>query len=80
MKHVVVHRPDEDVKGDENDEVETKLIDDTSRDNISRTTIFYANQMLRTIAVCYRDLSSWPPEGAELSEQNEVCFHFRHVI
>ena len=42
-------------------EIETKAIDEFSKDNISRTTIFYANQMLRTIALCYRDFESWPP-------------------
>ncbi|KAF9234118.1 Ca-transporting ATPase [Melanogaster broomeanus] len=36
-------------------------IDKNSQENISRTIIFYANQTLRTIAVCYRDFGTWPP-------------------
>jgi Ca2+-transporting ATPase len=43
------------------DEVETMLINKRGRENISRTIIFYANQTLRTIALCYRDFDSWPP-------------------
>ena len=42
-------------------EIETEEIDEIARDNISRTIIFYANQMLRTIVLCYRDFESWPP-------------------
>jgi Ca2+-transporting ATPase len=40
-------------------EIETKAIDDIAKDNISRTIIFYAHQMLRTIVLCYRDFESW---------------------
>ncbi|KZS94160.1 calcium-translocating P-type ATPase [Sistotremastrum niveocremeum HHB9708] len=43
-------------------------IDELSRDNISRTIIFYANQTLRTIALCYRDFDSWPPFGGDEEE------------
>ncbi|KAF9242151.1 putative calcium ATPase [Melanogaster broomeanus] len=41
--------------------VVTAEIDANSRENTSRTIIFYANQTLRTIAVCYRDFVTWPP-------------------
>jgi len=36
-------------------EIETKAIDEVTKDNISRTITFYADQMLRTIALCYWD-------------------------
>ncbi|KAG8697568.1 hypothetical protein FRC08_006447 [Ceratobasidium sp. 394] len=58
--HVVVHRPGpqlSDVK-----EVETAPITELE-ENISRTIIFYANQMLRTLALAYRDFEQWPPAG-----------------
>lgn len=55
-KHIVVHQ-----KGASGlDEIETAPIDELAKDNISRTIIFYANQTLRTIALCYRDFPSWP--------------------
>ncbi len=67
--HVVVHKPGE---GPSTDDIEVEPIDDLGLDNISRTTIFYANQMLRTIALCYRDFESWPPQGTVFDDQNEV--------
>ena len=76
VRHVVIARPGDEVKGSEDDEVETKEIDDLSKDNISRTIIFYANQTLRTIAICYRDFDSWPPNGVEKVEADEV----RHSV
>ena len=39
-------------------DIKTRTIDKIARDNISRTIIFYANQMLRTIALCYRNFES----------------------
>ncbi|KLO10815.1 calcium-translocating P-type ATPase [Schizopora paradoxa] len=74
-RHVVVTPPGTDSKErEESKEVETREIDELSKDNISRTIIFYANQMLRTIAVCYRDLDSWPPKqpvDVRVSDSNE---------
>ena len=61
VKHVVVGRPGEQIDESEDGEVETQPIDELAKDNISRTIIFYANQTLRTIAVCYKDLDRWPP-------------------
>lgn len=46
------------------DSVETADFDHQSMSNISKTIIFYANQSLRTIALCYRDFESWPPTDA----------------
>ena len=53
-------------------EIETKAIDEITRDNISRTIIFYANQMLRTIALCYRDFRSWPPAESDSQSDDEA--------
>ncbi|KAF9457841.1 hypothetical protein BDZ94DRAFT_1325934 [Collybia nuda] len=58
----------------DDDEIETQEIDELAEDNITRTIIFYANQTLRTIALCYRDLESWPPRGIERDENDEVPY------
>ncbi|KAL5513644.1 PMC1_2 [Sanghuangporus vaninii] len=71
-RHVVVARPDE-VAKDNEDEIETAAIDNIERDNISRNITFYASQALRTIAVCYRELESWPPKGLD-AEGDEVSY------
>ncbi len=46
-------------------ELDTTTFTEETINNISKTIIFYANQSLRTIALCYRDFESWPPRGAE---------------
>ncbi|KAI5120195.1 hypothetical protein M0805_006301 [Coniferiporia weirii] len=74
-RHVVVARQGEIAKDGEKEEVETKELDDQGRDNISRTIIFYANQTLRTIAVCYRDLDQWPPAGSSAVDADEVPYN-----
>lgn len=72
-RHVVVSKnPDQ--KQHPESEIETKAIDETTKDNISRTIIFYANQMLRTIALCYRDFESWPPPGTHFYSADEVSY------
>lgn len=71
-KHVVVHKPDSPSSSEEKEEIETDELDEVDKDDISRTIIFYANQMLRTIALCYRDFESWPPQGMELTEDKKV--------
>jgi Ca2+-transporting ATPase len=66
--HVVVRQ-----QGADDDELgDVAEIDDFSEENITRTIIFYANQTLRTIALCYRDFPSWPPPGIQASAVNEV--------
>ncbi|TFK28173.1 calcium-transporting ATPase [Coprinopsis marcescibilis] len=55
-------------------EIQAIEIDEMAQQNISRTIIFYANQTLRTIAICYRDLPSWPPAGSQLNSENEVPY------
>ncbi|KAF8340446.1 calcium-translocating P-type ATPase [Cantharellus anzutake] len=70
-KHVVVHQSASmDRKG-----IETHNIGSLEKDNISRTIIFYANQMLRTIALCYRDFDHWPP-AADLDEPDNVPYRY----
>ena len=54
------------------DDIKTGVIDELCRENISRTIIFYANQTLRTIALCYRDFKSWPPRDMATDEQGDV--------
>ncbi|KAH8917115.1 calcium-translocating P-type ATPase [Atractiella rhizophila] len=51
-------------------------LNDETRGNINRTIIYYANQSLRTIALCYRDLPQWPIGSAKAREANggEVPF------
>ena len=65
VRHVVVGKTGEDIEQSEDAVVETREIDALSKDNISRTIIFYANQTLRTIALCYRDFDSWPPVNSD---------------
>ncbi|KAJ7650379.1 Ca-transporting ATPase [Roridomyces roridus] len=73
VSHVVVHRDVSQIQSP-SEVIETAELDELARDNITRTTIFYANQMLRTIALCYRDFESWPPRGVSHDEQNEVAY------
>ena len=55
------------------DDIKTEVIDELAQENISRTIIFYANQTLRTIALCYRDFESWPHDLAiDTDGQGEV--------
>ncbi|KAH8100992.1 calcium-translocating P-type ATPase [Cristinia sonorae] len=70
-KHIVVHEGGQGYNGDE---VEVEDIDELASDNISRTIIFYANQTLRTIGLCYRDFESWPPKGASYVSEDEVAY------
>ncbi|KAL4062136.1 Ca-transporting ATPase [Scleroderma citrinum] len=71
--HHVVLSPNGTKATDVNAPVETIEIDMDAKENISRTIIFYANQTLRTIAICYRDFSNWPPPNLTLTD-GEVSF------
>jgi Ca2+-transporting ATPase len=74
-RHVVVHRDGaNEVPGGSG--IETAPIGLLEEDNISRTITFYASQTLRTIALCYRDFSSWPPKGVHLMDDGEVTIYF----
>lgn len=68
-KHVVVAKP-----GDSKPTgaLEYRDIDELASDNISRTIIFYANQTLRTIALCYRDFDTWPPKNVQYTAVDEA--------
>lgn len=58
---VVVCCPGSETRADSR-EVETAPIAKLE-ENILRTIIFYANQMLRTLAIGYREFRSWSPAG-----------------
>jgi Ca2+-transporting ATPase len=60
--HVVVRQGN----AENTDDVEVAQIGELEAENMSRTIIFYANQTLRTIALCYKDFESWPPRGATM--------------
>ncbi|KAG6919209.1 hypothetical protein DXG01_008507 [Tephrocybe rancida] len=59
--HVVVHSPSLRRDRQEADAVETMIIGPVEEENISRTIAFYAEQSLRTIALCYKEFEEWPP-------------------
>jgi P-type Ca2+ transporter type 2C len=67
---VVVYR--DAAKDKSNGEVETVPIGDFEEDVISHTISSYASQSLRTIALCYRDFSHWPPAGAGMMADDVV--------
>jgi P-type Ca2+ transporter type 2C len=74
-RHVVVYQDgvNEDPSGSG---IETAPIGELEEDNISRTITFYASQMLRTIALCYRDFRRWPPSDVQLLDNEEVSWFF----
>jgi Ca2+-transporting ATPase len=67
IRHVVA----DDTTQSAND-VETALIGELEEDIISRMIALYASQTLRTIALCYRDFPSWPPNGALMTNKAKV--------
>ncbi|KDN36654.1 hypothetical protein RSAG8_10696, partial [Rhizoctonia solani AG-8 WAC10335] len=71
-RHVVVRRPGSPTSSD-NKSIETAPITELEEENISRTIIFYTNQMPRTIASAYRDFEPWPPAGYA-GAQDEVPY------
>jgi P-type Ca2+ transporter type 2C len=68
--HIVIE------KEQSGDDVKTEIIDELDQENTRRTIIFYANQTLRTIALCYREFESWPPRDMATDEQGAVRFLF----
>ncbi|KAL7414094.1 calcium-translocating P-type ATPase [Mrakia frigida] len=56
----------------QSEEIEVADFDEETRQNIDRTIILYANNVLRTIAVCYKDLEQWPP--ANVNSDGEAPF------
>jgi Ca2+-transporting ATPase len=71
-RHVIVS-PGANQASDEDATVETIEIDAYAEVNVSCTIIFYANQSLRTITICYRDFPIWPPPGLHRNEDDDVC-------
>ncbi|KAI1783903.1 P-type ATPase [Ganoderma leucocontextum] len=71
-RHIVVERSSK-----QTDDFETVEIDELALNNIQRSIIFYANQMLRTIAVCYRDFESWPPHGVHAESIDDALYEAR---
>ena len=72
IRHVVAS-PDANQASDEDSAVGTAEIDAYGEVNVSRTIIFYANQSLRTIAICYRDFATWPPPHLHRNADEDVC-------
>lgn len=70
-RHVVVYR-DAASEALSGNGVETVPIGVSEENHISRTIESYASQMLRTIALCYRDFSHWPPACAQVMENDEA--------
>jgi Ca2+-transporting ATPase len=69
--HVIVHQEGGSA-ADDAEHGDVAEIDDFLEENITRTIGLYANQTLRTIALCYRDFPSWPPPGVRASAVDEV--------
>ena len=55
LSHIIISKNPNHTQHTDSD-IKTKTID-----NISWTIIFYMNQILRTIVLCYWDFKSWPP-------------------
>jgi Ca2+-transporting ATPase len=70
--HVVIH-PNQ-AGAANNAEIEATEFTEETTTNIQKTIIFYANQSLRTLALCYRDFPSWPPPGSEDSPTDDVPY------
>ena len=74
-RHIVVHCDEaNNVPGGSG--VQTAPIGELEEDNIQHTITSYASQTLRTIALCYRDFRSWPPNGVQPIHNGEVTHSF----
>lgn len=71
VRHVVVRKSPH---ATDQSEVETESMDEQAEDNINRTIMYYANQSLRTIALCYADFQQWPPAEARSDEYGDIPF------
>ncbi|WWC61624.1 calcium-translocating P-type ATPase, PMCA-type [Kwoniella dejecticola CBS 10117] len=70
VKHVVVSQE----RQSHEDELQVADFNEDTMNNIMKTIIFYANQSLRTIALCYKDFESWPPSGKKGVSSEEVPY------
>lgn len=67
-KHIDVDRNSPDA------EITTSQLSTEAEANVAKTIMFYANQSLRTIALCYRDFESWPPKDSEMDVDGLVTY------
>ena len=77
-RHVVVYR-DATNRATSSNGVESARIGKTEEESISCTIKSYASQKLRTIALCYRDFSHWPPNGARVTDNGEASEMFPSI-
>lgn len=73
-RHGVVKK-DGDYSREHDSELEAHEMDELVNDNI-----FHANQSLRTIALCYKDMEVWPPRGCAVSAEDEVCYCLTYAL
>ncbi|SOV07566.1 related to putative calcium P-type ATPase NCA-2 [Ustilago sp. UG-2017a] len=64
-KHVEVGSTD-------SDSIPIQSLDDAKLEKVNSTITGFANQTLRTLALVYRDLESFPPKDAQFEESGEV--------
>ncbi|GAA5914138.1 hypothetical protein JCM6882_004934 [Rhodosporidiobolus microsporus] len=72
-RHIVVEE-DGGTKPDDEESLSTADFTPNTLENVNRTITFYASQSLRTIALCSRDFSSWPPTQTEAAHDGGVAF------
>jgi len=73
-KYHVVARKNPDHSQHVDSEVETRVADAITGDNILWTIIFCTNQMLGAITLCYRDFESLPPAGTHFQSADETSY------
>lgn len=56
----------------DSDAIQVEELDDAKLDKVNSTITGFANQTLRTLALVYRDLESFPPTDAKYDESGEV--------
>ncbi|KIS68376.1 calcium-transporting ATPase PMC1 [Mycosarcoma maydis] len=54
------------------DQIEIEQLDAAKLDKVNSTITGFANQTLRTLALVYRDLESFPPKDADFDEAGDV--------
>ncbi|WFD36781.1 P-type Ca(2+) transporter [Malassezia cuniculi] len=57
-------------------ELETEPLTKEDKANMGEVISGYANQSLRTISLCFRDFSQWPPPDAPLVNEGEVDYAY----
>lgn len=54
------------------DSIQIEQLDDAKLEKVNSTITGFANQTLRTLALVYRDLESFPPKDANIDENGDV--------